>query len=658
MPQDIKQLLKSITDLWIKQVRVCERSKKRHFDDAADAVMQYVGKEYEPIRVERDGGDWGYDLVTIMNYTQSFVDILTPYCFASVPNRLVSPRSPQIPPELELYLPDAVQWQEAAKKRDTLVCFLLQWWLNFSPKIYNLTREGKMVVQEALGKGRGTIWLEMIDSAVGEIPSSNADTVDNLLIDADAKQLRDAGFIIRRREQVNYRIAEIWGEDVEEIRGTDQSAMAEVVASMDGGNTKEDKDKSVYYEVWSVIGLGHKLVGAADELNKDNPLMDALEQIGPYVHFAVMPGLDHPLGMGPDVVTAVGSSEEFLARMAAMLDWPIKTYENPDNPWPMKPLDFRPHLEDPWASPLLEQALPLQAFIDRIYHTLLNRCETAGRDIVLRSAALDDALKDALVSGADLEVVEVMGEVPESLEKLVGFMRFPELKRDILEILELADRAFRELTGLDPAMFGGIPKSQDRSAEATQVREAGLARRPDDYADAVEAWMSDVSAGEAVASRMLVSPETIARLVHEPITDQAGMPVEEGAEPEQVIYGPLTQAWVEFVYTDDPAVASAEVAYTVEAGSGRRRNKQLLQQNAQQLYTMLGQQFYDLGLQLGIMDPYVALLRLVGDAYDMPVEPLIEAFEEAIAAASGQPGQTAPDVVPGEEPPPEEPPPV
>jgi hypothetical protein len=107
---------------------------------------------------------------------------------------------------------------------------------------------------------------------------------------------------------------------------------------------------------------------------------------------------------------------------------------------------------------------------------------------------------------------------------------------------------------------------------------------------------------------------------------------------------------MEVVYTEDEAVAAAEVSYTVEAGSGRRRNKQLLQANAQQLYTMLGQQFYEFGLETGQMDPFVAIVRLVGDAFDMPVEPLIEKFNEAIAASGGAPLPGAPSAAPKKQP--------
>ena len=188
-------------------------------------------------------------------------------------------------------------------------------------------------------------------------------------------------------------------------------------------------------------------------------------------------------------------------------------------------------------------------------------------------------------------------------------------------VLELADNAFREITGLNHSMFGGVQQSQDRSAEATKSREGGLSRRPDDYADTVEAWMSAASASEAIATRLLVGHETVAPLFGEDIMDD-GM----GGK----VYGPLTRYWIELIETDDPWNAAAELSYTVEAGSGRRRNKQLLQANAQQLYTMLGNQFYAFGQQSQNYDPFLALVRLVGDAYDMPVEPLIEKFRQAL----------------------------
>jgi hypothetical protein len=628
----LSRLLKQVADMWLNQVEICKTAKARDFGDIADEVMKYVGKRYAPLGGDEKEGGKKPDCETRWNMTQTFISVMAPYVFAQVPNRLVQPRRPQVPPELARVVPDVFVMQDAIRKQDTMLSFLLQWWLNWIPKEYNLSREGRIAVQEALAKGRGCIWCEMEDGPTGPIPTSYADSVDNLFIDADAKQLRDAGFIIRRRTQSIWKIAQLFGQDPDKLRGRYTSALQQAANQAVNSTDEVQKDVADYYEIWSVMGLGHKLVAAPQEM-KD--MRANLDEIGPYCWLAVMPGVDYPLNLDPDVLESAGSdlsdesasSQAVGAEMQNRLQWPIAFYHRKENPWPVNCLDFLPNADSPWPTPPLAAALPLQRFVDRVYATMMNRIHSTGRDIILVSAALEQAIHDAIVSGKDQAVVKST-ESLEELGKMVHILQFPEMNGDVYRMLEIAERAFEKITGLDPSIYGGIPRTQDRSAAATNARQGGLSRRPDDYADAVEAWMSAVSSSEAVATRLLVDHTVVAPLFGESIAQD-----ESGA----TVYGPLTTYWIELVMTDNPAIAAGEMAYTVEAGSGRRKNKQLLQANAEQLFQMLAPQFGALLTQTGNPDPYMTLLRLVGDAFDMPVEPLIESYRQAIAQASQQP---------------------
>ena len=656
----ISSILRQVTDLWWRQIKLCEDKKQRDFGRAAREIRAYTGKRYRRIGIEPivDGVPQNpLDLpeyITVHNMTQAAIDVLTPYVFARVPNRLVAPRRPQIPPELDEQYPDAVQMQSVQKKNDTMTCFLLQWLLNWTPSQYNMAREGKMAVEEAIATGRSCLWLEMMDCSIGTIPGSFQDSVDNLLIDADCVQMRDAGFIIRKRRMQNWRIADIFGEDLEDLRSTESSALARAIdVDPDASHRPEPPEKGdigYFYEFWSQMGLGDKLVSAPQEMKeKEGPIRALFDAVGPYVHFCIMPGVDHPLGIKPDEINALADRpDEQLELVKAKLRWPIRTYENLDNPWPVFCLDFKPNNDNPWAKSILESGLPLQKFIDEIYQGLMQRAKVVGKDIVIMSAAVEEALQQALKENIPFEMVKVGDAAVDksSMEKLVHILQFPPMNKDVIPILELAERCFEKLTGLDPSMFGGITRTQDRSAKASSMRQAGLARRPDDYADIVEAWQSAVSAGEASAARQELEDQTFATFAGEQIIQTPAMG-EGGALPT------FTSYWHTLVHTDDPAIAEAECAYTVEAGSGRRRNKQLLQENAQQLYTMLGQQFYAYGELSENFKPFLALVQLVGEAFDMPVQPLIEKFEEAIAqqmamqqaaaaTGGGQPGQGAP----------------
>src|SRR5208337_309527 len=135
------------------------------------------------------------------------------------------------------------------------------------------------------------------------MPVLRSDSVDNLGIDGDCVHVRDAGFIYRRRSQPAYEIARLWGEDAAKLRAAAKQGMTsqqeEAISSVSpiapiSPNSPDatTSDVLTYYEFWSQIGLGEKLVGAPEDLRDQSGFATAMEQLGRYVHFAILPGLD------------------------------------------------------------------------------------------------------------------------------------------------------------------------------------------------------------------------------------------------------------------------------------------------------------------------------------------------------------------------------
>ena len=164
MAEDVTQMLKQITDLWLRQIKLADDEKERKFAGAARQVMDYVGKRYSRKNIQYilNGVPRSLDdsplYLTTMNYTQAFVDIMVPYVFAKVPNRLVLPIVPQLPPELSNKLPAIDAEQSQVRDQDNMLCYLLQRFLNWTPKIYGLKREGRMAVQESQNEVRWESW--------------------------------------------------------------------------------------------------------------------------------------------------------------------------------------------------------------------------------------------------------------------------------------------------------------------------------------------------------------------------------------------------------------------------------------------------------------------------------------------------------------------
>ena len=71
------------------------------------------------------------------------------------------------------------------------------------------------------------------------------------------------------------------------------------------------------------------------------------------------------------------------------------------------------------------------------------------------------------------------------------------------------------------------------------------------------------------------------------------------------------------VNTPDPAVAVAEFSYTVEAGSGRRRNKGKQAADANMVMQQFAQPALQLYQAMGLAGPYNAMIRMMGEAYDI-----------------------------------------
>lgn len=657
MPETtLQSYLRSITSLWQTQINLCKEARKNDFDQYADAIMEYVGDGEGATRLSYMQRILGENCGTVVNYTQLFIDTMLPYVCAAVPTRLVQPSRKQIPPELENAVPTISETQKKLRKRDTMLSYQLQTAVSWFPNLYGLKKESEQAIQEALGKGRGLAWVEMIDGPTGEIPACFADSVDNLLIDSDCRDVRNASFIIRIREAPAWKVSELWDEPVENIRANRTSALAEAMAT--ASNRKMDSstsDLATYYEIWSVMGIGHKLVNAPDDMKEESAVKGAFDECGPYVHFAIMPGMDHPLGMSADVLEAEVDPNKLKAMLVAMLTWPIKTYGKISNPWPMRCLDFRLRSKKPWPKPLLLSALPLQRFIDNIYKGLMKRGKRAGKLVVLTSLAIDTALKEAIENDDVISFVSTSEvDAQKALNELLQYIQDPDINPSTFQILQRVDSAFREITGLDPSLYGASPNTQERSAKATSLRQSGLSRRPDEYADKVEEWQSELSELEAIATRQLVSVFTMAPCWGEVIADgMNNVAATPDTPPESIVYPPMSQFWVNQVSTNDPWRAASECEYTIEAGSGRRRNKQLQQENAEQLYNMLGSQLFELAIPLQDLEPYLALIRMVGDAYEMPTEPIVQKIREALAKlalAANRPPAAGP---PGSQPPPE-----
>jgi hypothetical protein len=608
----VYDVLQKICALWVKQVELCQKKKHACFGDTAQKIWNYVGKHYDPALMMRStedvDGEFPYPKGTYyipkINKSREFVSVMMPYILAQVPVRTVTPRRPQYPPEVAAYL-GAVAPSEA-ETLQRIAVWLLQWVLNYIPQENQLIREQRMAVPEALIKGRGLVWHSYVDGPAGKMPRSHFDTVDDLLVDADCEQLRDAGFIIRRRRASAWRLAQQYHVNPDAIRSAHKSALkiAQSAAIKPDNVDQLEGDVVEYYEGWSRMGTGRLLVGAPKEVREALAEADERQQ---HNFLAILPGLPYPLNLAPAFVETATAAE-----LMAHLSWPLAVYGDSASPWPCTELDFYPNTIDPWATSPLEGALPLQVFLDHAYAYMMDRIRSTARNIYVVEDGLDADVIDKLEKGYDQEIVVTAGSAND-VAKAIHIVEFPAVNPDLWRTVGMVEAAFERMTGMLPLLSGAEPERQLRSAHEAQIREAHVTSRPDDLADCVEDWNSRIATKEAQIARLYTDAPS--RLLGEPEDAPIG-------GNQAVTLGPLSHIWETLIHTDDPYEAAGEFFYTVEAGTGRRKNKQKQAADAQLLVQTLLPAYLQFAAG-GYIKPYNALIGIMSQWLEMPLEQLM-----------------------------------
>ncbi|MHC4610034.1 MAG: hypothetical protein ACYS7M_06765 [Planctomycetota bacterium] len=606
---ELRDALKAIHALWEAQIEVCKKTKQTRFGETAEKLWGFLGKSYSQLylKTSDESNFSGLYYKPRCNKSREYCSVMIPHIFQRGPHRLVTPSRPPVPEAVAEVLPLVLKYRAQVDRDDQLRAWLMTWFQNYATREYGHDREVLTALPEGLVKGRAVLWHEMVDAAAGPIPASLYGSVDDLLIDGDTKTWRDAGFIMRRRERSVWRVSEHFGIPREQLRAVARSHHQQASDTAAGEDGQPKKDVCVYWEVFSRMGIGHYLPDMPEDLK---PMEEALNKLGPHVWLAIMPGMEYPLNLQPDAVMADPSAQGMIQQLA----WPIAYYEEPANPWPCTPLDFIPNPDNPWSTSELEAGLPMQVFLDHMYAFLMHRIRTTSRTIYVVSEALQEEFKQALVDGMDQEVAFYAGKPGADLSKLLTTLEFPEVNKDVWAIVQMVERAFERATALEPLLYGAQEGTQVRSATEYEGRQAHVTSRPDQMRSTVQQWLSDCAAKEGQAARLMVHPYTIARLTAEPVPKD-----EEDITPP----GPLTEAWQRLVQTKDPAEAAAELAYTIEAGVADRKNKQKQAADAAQLVQVMLQPLMAFGSNTGNMQPYNALVGMLGEAMEMPLDRLM-----------------------------------
>jgi hypothetical protein len=627
--------LGEVNQLWLTQREFAAAHKKKKFGETAQRIWQFYGKTYRELIPEQYGDarsmpeEVQSDQKPRINMTRAFVDVMMPFIHDALPERRVSPRVPEMPGELKALLMES-GFDASRCGPDVLArigAWMLTHVLNYTVTEYHLFEESKKVATEALTKGRGVIWHEMIDGSSGRIPASFYDSVDYVDIDPDCRQYRNAAYLYKMCVDSVWNVWQQFKDtvpDPNEIRGKWRTALSQARAATGPQPLElgEKADVCWYYKVWSRMGIGQHLQGASG-LTKQ--IAGKLEELGNNVWLAVMPGMDRPLNLSKELLE-VGTVEDLKARVA----WPIPFHEEPSNPWPCTFLDFAPNIDDPWATAILEGPLPIQIFIDRLYTFIMNMVPEHSRQLLFVSKAIGEKAMRALIQGLSDEVCPIDGIASEEIKKLIAVWEWPDVKKDLWTMLNDARKVFEDLSGMSPLVLGGQTATQLRSSAEYQGQESHAMSRPRAYAQAMLDWQGRVAAKEAQALRLHCGPATVAPLFGEdpapfldPTTGES-LDLETFSENQVAQLAqsnPLSCLWNRAVNTKDAREAAGGFLYSCAVGTGRSKNRQKLVEDIKMLTQVVLPEFIGRA-NAGDVGPFNTYMEMLGDAYELPLEKL------------------------------------
>ena len=512
---EIDPILNAICIHWISKIRFAYDYKRRIFSDTADECMQFyngprswdelMGSQIGTGGISAEEGFPSPDFKVVVNKTFEFVTIFGPTLYYENPTRLARPRAPiQVPPELfpnpAMYYPIMVQ-EDRNVRINGLRGVCLETYLNYLPNEFGLADQSRSAIEEALIKGRGCLWTELYQppGTTWKVVRTMYDSVDHLFVDPDAMSFHQAQWIAKRCIHPVWQVERDFGLRRGSLRGNYES-MAQQAAVMLDENLQYDRrrgftnDLLVYYKIWSKMGMGGRLAGI------NQAYRGPLEMFGDFCYLVVAENTPFPLNLSPDVVNAPGFAND-PEQVFARTSWPTPFWAIGHDEWPVSTLDFHKIPNTAWPMAHLKAAMGELKFLNWVMSFIMGRVRTASRDFLVIRKSLSEEIKDTILRGGDLALIELDSDMPGKVEELVQFLNHPDINGDVWKFVQMVSKSFDDRVGLGPGMYGNEGSTQIRSASEIQIRSEASDIRPEDMSRLTEEWMSRVAAKEAMCAR-------------------------------------------------------------------------------------------------------------------------------------------------------------
>ncbi len=623
--------VRPVAAAWTSKIKLGHDLKKRKYQDDADEAMQFFNGPYDFLYGLKNAsasrgfiytGDDGElprpSFAMTVNKVAELVQLFGPALYHRNPVRQVNPRKPALvdpalfgdpqDPQVQQMAQQEAQQVQQERTTDKARAGLLENYLNYTPTALDLKTHSRWAIDEAIIKGLGVLWIEVFQPAGApfKIVGSFFDTADNLVLDPDMETRRECKWIARRRVAPFWEVEEKFELPKDSLKeaGNMESygRQAEISSERDGDYNRKrgmTNDLIVYWEIYSKMGLGGKLAGTTKD--KDSAIQK-YDRFGKFIYLAVSDTVPYPLNMPPDVCECLDDEDPNVQLGAEQtlkerLRWPIPFWADDD--WPFEALTFHDIPRELYPMSHIKPAMGELKFINWAYSFLAGKVKTASRDFLAIAKSAGEELKENIRVGQDYTMIEVEA-LHGSIDNVVKFLQYPAFNQEIYKVIEGVTHNFEKRTGLTELMYG-LSHTQSRSAEDAQVKGDQVSVRPDDMANKVEDWMSNVARKEAFAARWHLTAEDVAPVM-----------------------GPVAARWWErLVDTSDPAQIIHQLEYRIEAGSARKPNKARDTANMQQAMQTLMQPLMEMAMQGGQVGPINALLTAWAKSLDLDVGPFL-----------------------------------
>lgn len=669
--QKMEDALRAITKSWLSKLTQARKHKAPFSSDAREGMQFFDGHGDWFWKGDNfDGPSMHYSKIgppsfrMVINKSFECVKLFGSVIYHRNPQRTCTPRKfPAIPPQALGINPDSMNQVDPATgqpfqdpqvdqymmvsdqvsmmdQQKEVVADLVASYLNYTPVELDLKENSRKVVDEAIIKGMGLWWTELVElDGVDQqerpyaMVGSFFDSVDNFLIDPDADEQEDILWCARRCVHPIDEVARKYNIPKEELKGhmesyVSQSRQEERDYKMKRKNGKTN-DLIVYWKIYSKTGFGHTLKGFPKEFE------GIFDNLGDNTYIVVADGVPFPLNAPKEIVLEQPDETGLPNGLFTRTRWPIPFYTEKNNGWPFTPLQFHRKPGYSWPISHLKPGLPELRFLNWALSFLATRVMTSCKTMVGVAKAAGDDIKDQILKHEEsgFTLIELSETLGKTVDELISIFQLPGVSPELHDLIAAVSEMFDKRVGLTELVYG-MTRSQFRSAAEAQVKSEQISVRPDDMANVLEDSMSAVARKEALAARWLLGPEDVAPIL-----------------------GPLgAEVWKNSVMNMSVGTVAREFDYRIEAGSARKPNKAGEVERMQMAVQTMGPILQSFA-SMGQVEPLNALMQDWAKSLDIdpsryviqpppPPEP-----QNELPPGSGDGGGGT-----GEEPPPEEPP--